>query len=157
MLNSEVSWYFPPLTFLQLVLHNHQEGNANHEKVEAEAHLAELTYGSPAHLTHHILVRLLPADRRGMTKNNQPTDEEHQRNLKKNKSNVTHLKGKQSSWWRIQVLSGSIIRANMWNVSQFTPGWVKWTWEEPPNIKVLNSHQRLCTSSMCNRSTDNTS
>lgn len=63
MLKSEVSRHLPPLTLLQLVLHDHQEGNANHEEVEAEAHLAELTYGSAAHLTHHILVRLLPADR----------------------------------------------------------------------------------------------
>lgn len=52
----------PPLTFLQLVLHDHQEGDADHEEVEAEADLAELPDGSPTHLTHHILVRVLPAD-----------------------------------------------------------------------------------------------
>lgn len=86
------------LTFLQLVLHNHQEGNANHEQVEAEADLAELAYGSPAHLAHHILVGVLPADRRGITKNNQTADQENQGNLKKNKNSVTLRKGKQSSW-----------------------------------------------------------
>lgn len=88
MLKSEASWFVPPLTFLQLVLHNHQEGHANHEEVEAEAHLAELTYGWPAHPTHHILVGLLPADRRGITKNNQTADEENQGNLEKNENNV---------------------------------------------------------------------
>lgn len=93
-LKSEVTWHrgIPPLTFLQLVLHNHQEGNADHEEVEAEADLAELPYGSPAHLTHHILVRLLPADWWGITENNQTADEENQRNLKKNETDVTLLK-----------------------------------------------------------------
>lgn len=95
MLTSKGTEVSPPLTFLQLVLHNHQEGDANHEEVEAEAHLAELPYGSPAHLTHHILVRLLPANRRGITKNNQTADEENQRNLQKNR--VTLLRGQRSS------------------------------------------------------------
>lgn len=87
----EVTWHrgIPPLTFLQLVLHDHQEGHADHEEVEAEADLAELPDGSPTHLTHHILVRLLPADRRGVTENNQAADEENQRNLKKDETHVT--------------------------------------------------------------------
>lgn len=116
-LNSEETRHrgVPPLTFLQLVLHNHQEGNADHEEVEAEADLAELPYGPPAHLPHHILVRLLPADRRGITEDNQAADEENQRNLKKNETDVTLRKRNVIKWQmkNPRVLSGSIIRAPM--------------------------------------------
>lgn len=103
----------PTLTFLQLVLHNHQEGNANHEEVEAEAHLAQSADGSAAHLTHHILVRLLPADWRGITENNQAADEENQRNLQKKEGKKGN--GMEEQLKNAQVLTGSIIRAHMWN------------------------------------------
>lgn len=85
---------FPPLTFLQLVLHHHQEGDANHEKVEAEAHLAEPTNDAAAHLTHHVLVGFLPADRGGITKNNQTAGEENQRNLKQEQGQWEPSQGK---------------------------------------------------------------
>lgn len=87
----------PTLTLLQLVLHNHQEGNANHEEVEAEAHLAKPTNGWTAHLTHHILVCLLPADWRGITENNQTADEENQRNLQKKEDNDDKETGRSNS------------------------------------------------------------
>lgn len=69
------------LTFLQLVLHHHQEGDAHHEEVEAETDPAESAHGSATHLSDHILIRLLSADRRGVAKDNQATDEEHKGHL----------------------------------------------------------------------------
>lgn len=72
----------PPLTFLQLVLHDHQEGDANHEEVEAKADLAELPHGPAAHLPHHVLVGRLPADGRGVPEDHQAADEEDQGDLR---------------------------------------------------------------------------
>ncbi len=73
--------FFSALTFLQLVLHHHQEGDTYHEEVEAETDFTELPHSSSAHLTHHVLIRLLSADRRGVAEDDQTADEENQRNL----------------------------------------------------------------------------
>lgn len=50
------------LTFLQLVVHNHQEGHSDHEEVEDEADLTQLADGWAAHLLDHRLVGALAAD-----------------------------------------------------------------------------------------------
>lgn len=71
------------LTLLQLVLHHHQEGDTYHEEVEAEAYFAELTHGSSAHLPHHILIGLLPADWGGIAEDDQTADKEYQRDLQR--------------------------------------------------------------------------
>lgn len=66
------------LTFLQLVLDHHQEGHADHEQVEAEADLAELSGSSSAHFPHHVLVGPLSADGRRVAQDDESADEEHQ-------------------------------------------------------------------------------
>lgn len=69
------------LTLLQLVVHYDQKGHSNHEKVEDEADLTQLTDGRPAHLLYHRLVGALATDRRGVAQDDQTTDQEHQRDL----------------------------------------------------------------------------
>ena len=73
-----MTWFFVVLTFLQLVLHHHQEGHRYHEEVEAEADLTELPHGSSTHLAHHILIGVLSADGRCIAEDHQATDEENQ-------------------------------------------------------------------------------
>lgn len=65
------------LTFLQLVLHHHQEGNAYHEEVEAETNFTELAHSSATHLAHHVLIGLLSADWWCVAEDDQTTDEEN--------------------------------------------------------------------------------
>lgn len=66
------------LTFLQLVLHHHQEGHTYHEEVEAETDLAQLAHSSSTHLSHYVLIGLLSADRRGIAEDDQTADEKYQ-------------------------------------------------------------------------------
>lgn len=66
------------LTFLQLVLHHHQEGHTYHEEVEAETDLAQLAHSLSTHLSHYVLIGLLSADRRGIAEDHQTADEEYQ-------------------------------------------------------------------------------
>ncbi|TNN87449.1 hypothetical protein EYF80_002166 [Liparis tanakae] len=47
---------------ITLVLNHHQEGDTDHEEVEAETDFTELTHSSSTHLFHHVLIRLLSAD-----------------------------------------------------------------------------------------------
>lgn len=74
------------LTFLQLVLHHHQEGHAYHEEVEAETDLAELSDSLSTHFPHYVLIGFLSADGRGIAKDDQTTDEEHQGNLQEHRT-----------------------------------------------------------------------
>lgn len=69
------------LTLLQLVVHYDQEGHRDHEEVEDEADLAQLTDGRPTHLLHHRLVGALTADGRGVAQDDQTADQEHQGDL----------------------------------------------------------------------------
>lgn len=79
------------LTFLQLVLHHHQEGDTDHEEVEAETDFTELTHSSSTHLTHHVLIRLLPADWWCIPEDDQTTDEENQRHLQEHQERTPNL------------------------------------------------------------------
>lgn len=70
------------LTFLQLILDHHEEGNTYHEEVEAETDFTEFPHGSSTHFSHHVLIRLLSADRWRIAQDDQAADEENQRHLK---------------------------------------------------------------------------
>lgn len=70
------------LTFLQLILDHHEEGNTYHEEVEAETDFTEFPHGSSTHFSHHVLIRLLSADRWRIAEDDQAADEENQRHLK---------------------------------------------------------------------------
>lgn len=70
------------LTFLQLILDHHEEGNTYHEEVEAETDFTEFPHGSSTHFSHHVLIRLLSADRWSIAEDDQAADEENQRHLK---------------------------------------------------------------------------
>lgn len=69
------------LTFFQLVVHYDQKGHRDHEEVEDKADLTQLTDGRPAHLFHYRLVGALTTDRRGVTQDDQATDQEHEGDL----------------------------------------------------------------------------
>ncbi len=69
------------LTLLQLIIHYHQKGNRDHEEVEDEADLTELSDGRATHLLHHRLVSALATDGRRVAQNDQTTDQEHQGDL----------------------------------------------------------------------------
>lgn len=73
----------PLLTFFQLVLHHHQEGDAYHEEVKAKTDFTELSHSSSTHLPHYILIGLLSADGRRITQDDQTADEEYQRHLQR--------------------------------------------------------------------------
>lgn len=70
------------LTLLQLVIHYHQKGHGDHEEVEDEADLAQMTDGRPAHLLHHRLVSALATDGRGVAQDDQTADQEHEGDLR---------------------------------------------------------------------------
>lgn len=75
------TWPTFQLTLLQLVVHYHQKGHRDHEEVEDEADLAQLTDGRPAHLLHHRLVSALATDGRGVAQDDQTADQEHKGDL----------------------------------------------------------------------------
>lgn len=70
------------LTLFQLVIHYNQKGHRDHEKVEDEADLTQLTNGRATQLLHHRLVGVLTTDGGGITQNDQATDQEHERDLR---------------------------------------------------------------------------
>ncbi len=69
------------LTLLQLVVHYNQKGHRDHEEVEDEADLTQLTDGRPAHFLHHRLVSALATDGRGVAQDDQTADQEHEGDL----------------------------------------------------------------------------
>lgn len=71
------------LTFIQLILHNHQKGHRDHEEVENKADLAQMADPLSTHLSHHIVIRVLPTDWWGIAKNDQSTYQKYQRHLRK--------------------------------------------------------------------------
>lgn len=70
------------LTLLQLIINYDQEGHRDHEEVEDEADLTELTDGRPTHLFHHRLVGALAADGWRVTQDDQTADQEHKGDLR---------------------------------------------------------------------------
>lgn len=71
------------LTFIQLILHNHQKGHRDHEEVENKADFTQMADPLSTHLSHHIMIRVLPTDWRGIAKYDQPTYQKYQRHLRK--------------------------------------------------------------------------
>lgn len=78
------------LTFLQLVLHHHQEGHTYHEEVEAETDLAQLAHSLSTHLSHNILIGVLSADRRGVAEDDQTADKKYQGHLQGHQTETNH-------------------------------------------------------------------
>lgn len=85
------------LTLLQLVIHYNQKGHRDHEEVEDEAYLTQLTDGRPAHLLHHRLVSALATDGWRVAQDDQTTDQEHEGDLSEGKPND----GAKRSRWHI--------------------------------------------------------
>ena len=64
------------LTFLQLVLHDDQEGHGDGEQVEDEHHVTHLANGRAADAPYYALIGRLATDGGGVPQDDQPTDQE---------------------------------------------------------------------------------
>jgi len=105
-------------TLLQLVVHDHEVGHGDHEEVEDEAHLAQLTDGRPAQLLHHRLVGALATDGRRVAQDDQPADQEHEGDLgggggshrwASTPNDLKDSRGR-STWWITPMAQVEIVR-----------------------------------------------